>query len=78
MDLIGGFDDMPAEFARNVSSKSIFYGIADPKNIKKYDTTTIIYIIFCNKFLIIKFRFIFWKESNYLYICTRIEKCKNI
>ena len=38
MDLIGGFDDMPAEFARNVSSKSIFYGIADPKNIKKYDT----------------------------------------
>jgi hypothetical protein len=33
MDLIGGFDDMP-----NVSSKSIFYGIADPKNIKKYDT----------------------------------------
>ena len=38
MDLIGGFDDMPEEFARNVSSKSIFYGIADPKNIKKYDT----------------------------------------
>jgi hypothetical protein len=35
MDLIGGFDDMPEE---NVSSKSIFYGIADPKNIKKYDT----------------------------------------
>ena len=35
MDLIGGFDDMPGE---NVSSKSILYGIADPKNIKKYDT----------------------------------------
>ena len=38
MDLIKGFDDVPEEFAGKVSSKSIFYGIADPKNIKKYDT----------------------------------------
>tara|TARA_R110001592_G_scaffold77955_3_gene234251 strand:- start:1030 stop:2199 length:1170 start_codon:yes stop_codon:yes gene_type:complete len=37
MDLIKGFDDMPEEFAGKVSSKSIFYGLADPKNIKSYD-----------------------------------------
>ena len=37
MDLIKGFDDVPEEFAGKVSSKSIFYGIADPKNIKSYD-----------------------------------------
>lgn len=37
MDLIKGFDDMPEEFAGKVSSKSIFYGLAEPKNIKSYD-----------------------------------------
>ena len=37
MDLIKGFDDVPEEFAGKVSSKSIFYGLADPKNIKSYD-----------------------------------------
>jgi len=37
MDFIKGFDDVPEEFAGKVSSKSIFYGMADPKNIKSYD-----------------------------------------
>ena len=40
MDYIKGFDDMPKEFADKVSSKSIFYGMADPKNIKKYNKKT--------------------------------------
>ena len=40
MDLISGFDDVPEKFAGKVSSKSVFYGMADPKNIKKYDTKT--------------------------------------
>jgi hypothetical protein len=36
MDLIGGFDD--EEFAKKgISSKSIFYQLTDPKNIKSYD-----------------------------------------
>ncbi len=43
MALISGFDDLPDNLG--VSSKSIFYGIADPKNIKRYDSEALFKMI---------------------------------